>query len=227
LDDEGYDADAVTYEDKSSQLKSLANPLLRRVHEHSERPDALKALTTKLEAAAGFARAIRDKTQSALDAQEEAIFTTVEIDVLDKLISETKEWSTKMVAEQEQLALSAPPVLTIRLLVDKMSALEREVNYLMNKAKIWRPTKKVNETKNESKITKDNTTNSEAKDESLPKEVVIETENSEEPVPSKDNIEEPKIVAEEETTTESSSTKTLDSTNEPTGDPDIAGKYFN
>lgn len=90
LDEEGFDADAVTYEDKLSQLKSLTGPLLRRVREHEERPDAIKALTAKLDAAAGFAKAIRDKTKEALDAAEETIFTPVEIDVLDKLITETK-----------------------------------------------------------------------------------------------------------------------------------------
>lgn len=90
LEEDGFNADAATYEEKLAQVKSLTGPLLRRVREHEERPEAVKALAAKLDAAAKFAKAIREKTKEATDAGEETIFTTVEIDVLDKLISETK-----------------------------------------------------------------------------------------------------------------------------------------
>lgn len=90
MEEDGFNADAATYEDKLAQLKSLTGPLIRRVREHEERPEAVKALTVKLDAAVKFAKAIREKTKEATDAGDETIFTTVEIDVLDKLISETK-----------------------------------------------------------------------------------------------------------------------------------------
>lgn len=87
-----------------------------------------------------------------------------------------------MEADQKALALSANPVLTIRTIVDKLSAIDREVNYLMNKAKIWKPTRKANETKTEPEK-KNNETVSEAKKEET---VKTEEEKKAEPV-----VEEP------------------------------------
>lgn len=81
-----------------------------------------------------------------------------------------------MEADQKALPLSTNPVLTIRSIVDKLSAIDREVNYLMNKAKIWKPTRKANETKTEP-AKKNNETVSEAK-----KEEPAKTEEKQEPV---------------------------------------------
>lgn len=44
--------------------------------------------------------------------------------------------------EQSKLPLSSPPKLTIKGITEKMAALDREVKYLVNKAKLWRPKQK-------------------------------------------------------------------------------------
>lgn len=46
-----------------------------------------------------------------------------------------------MEEEQSKLPLSATPKLTIKSITDKMAALDREVKYLVNKAKYWKPKK--------------------------------------------------------------------------------------
>lgn len=44
LEDEGWSADAVTYETKLSELKALTKPVWKRVSEAKERPEAISAM---------------------------------------------------------------------------------------------------------------------------------------------------------------------------------------
>lgn len=44
LEDEGWSADADTYETKLSELKALTKPAWKRVSEAKERPEAISAL---------------------------------------------------------------------------------------------------------------------------------------------------------------------------------------
>lgn len=53
----------------------------------------------------------------------------------------------KKVKEQAAIPLSENPKLTIKSIVEKMATLDREVKYLINKAKNWRPPKKAKEDK--------------------------------------------------------------------------------
>lgn len=133
LYEDGSEADAQAYEDKLSELKQLTRPLFRRVWEHQERPTALKSLAEILEMSSKFLDGAKNGTE---------IFTTVEIETLEKVIKETKEWKQKMEEDQAQLKLSETPKLTVKSITDKISLLDREVKYLINKAKIWKPKKK-------------------------------------------------------------------------------------
>lgn len=69
-----------------------------------------------------------------------------------------QEWKKNMEEEQAKTPLSVSPKLTIKSITEKMAALDREVKYLVNKAKFWKP-KKVekkasNETKEEIRVNK-------------------------------------------------------------------------
>ncbi|KAL0266755.1 UNVERIFIED_CONTAM: hypothetical protein PYX00_009209 [Menopon gallinae] len=139
--DEEFNAEANTYEEKLTHVKSLTGPLYRRVKEHEERPEALAALTSILNGSTFFLNNIRSSMKEAADAGNETSFNSKEVDDLEKLIKETKEWQVKMEEEQSKLPLSVTPKLTIKSIGDKMAALDREVKYLVNKAKYWKPRK--------------------------------------------------------------------------------------
>lgn len=137
LYDEGSDADAATYEAKLNELKTLTGPLYRRVKEHMERPEALAALHSMINGSSNFLANARNMTTDSPDG----LFTQVELDTLERVINETQEWKTRMEEEQSSLPASSAPKLTVKSITEKMAMLDREVKYLVNKAKIWRPKK--------------------------------------------------------------------------------------
>lgn len=139
LYDEGSEADADTYEKKLDELHELTRDLFSRVWEHKERPEALKALHSMLNHSSHFLISAKNLTKSA--NPEKDVFTDVEISTLEKLINDTTEWRDKAVKEQKELKPNEPIKLTVKMLMDKMAALDREVKYLVNKIKMWRPKK--------------------------------------------------------------------------------------
>jgi hypoxia up-regulated 1 len=146
LYEDGSDADADTYEKKLETLRTLTNDLFSRVWEHNERPEALNALTLSLNHSSHFLTTAKNLTKTT--NPEKDVFTDVEVESLEKLIKETGEWKEKMIDEQNKLKKFEPIKLTVRSIVDKMGALDREVKYLLNKMKLWRP-KKVDKPKEE------------------------------------------------------------------------------
>uniref|UniRef100_A0A1B0EXV3 Hypoxia up-regulated protein 1 n=1 Tax=Lutzomyia longipalpis TaxID=7200 RepID=A0A1B0EXV3_LUTLO len=137
LYEDGSDADAKTYEDKLKELKKLTNDVYGRHWEHTERPEALKALAGMLEGSQKFLKTAKNLTKDF--NVEKDVFTAVEIETLEKAITETEEWRNVEVKEQEKLKKSEPVRLTVKLIMEKMSLLDREVKYLVNKLKIWKP----------------------------------------------------------------------------------------
>ncbi|XP_067011480.2 hypoxia up-regulated protein 1 isoform X2 [Anabrus simplex] len=137
LDEEGFEADADTYEAKLLALKTLTKPLFRRVKEHQERPEMLSHLNMVLNASTHFLASARNMTTEAADG----LFTPVELETLEKVLRETEEWKAKMEEEQAAQKLSENPKLTVKAILEKTAQLDREVKYLVNKAKIWKPKK--------------------------------------------------------------------------------------
>ncbi|XP_044743418.1 hypoxia up-regulated protein 1 [Chrysoperla carnea] len=136
LYEDGSDADSETYNKKLSEVQELTFRLFSRVYEHKERPEALAALKQMLNGSEHFLASAKNLTAGK---SENEVFTEVEINNLEKIITETTEWRNKMVEEQDKLKKSDPILLTVRALSEKMAALDREVKYLVNKLKIWRP----------------------------------------------------------------------------------------
>ncbi|KRT86621.1 hypothetical protein AMK59_636 [Oryctes borbonicus] len=149
LYDDGIDADANTYEEKLSELSMLSRELYYRVFEHKERPEALNALHNMLNGSKNFLESARNLTKS--NNPEKDIFTDVEIETLDNIIRETETWRDKEIEEQNKIKKHEPVKLTVKMISEKMAALDREVKYLVNKIKLWKP-KKSEKPKEEKKV---------------------------------------------------------------------------
>ncbi|XP_006815044.2 hypoxia up-regulated protein 1-like, partial [Saccoglossus kowalevskii] len=137
LYEDGYDADAKVFKEKYKELKKLFKELFFRVKEHQERPQLIKRLKESLNASTHFIKVAKNLTSSGLDDT----FTEVEMETLEKLINETEEWKTTKVAEQKNTPKSEKPTLLTEDIKEKISALDREVMYLLNKAKREKPKK--------------------------------------------------------------------------------------
>lgn len=170
LYDDGADADAATYEKKIAEIHELTDPLYARVWEHHERPEALKVLNQRVNDSTLFLENARNLTKTVNPDKD--VFTEVEIETLNKAIRETVEWRDKQVNEQNKIKKSEPVLLTVKMISEKISSLDREVKYLINKLKIWKP--KISEKEKKEKKEKE-----EKKDEDKSESV---EENSEEPI---------------------------------------------
>lgn len=137
LYEDGENADAETYEKKLKELQEHTSQIYARHWEHNERPDALKALGKMLDGSKGFLGNARNFTKEA--NPEKDVFTPIEIESLDKIITETEEWRDSEVGAQKKLKKFESVRLTVKSVTDKMGNLDREVKYLVNKLKIWRP----------------------------------------------------------------------------------------
>ncbi|XP_037828781.1 hypoxia up-regulated protein 1 [Lucilia sericata] len=125
------------YEKKLDDLKKLTNVFMSRHWEHEERPEALKALDGMIEGAQKFFDTAKNLTKDT--NPEKDVFTQVEIDSLSKVISETVEWKKAETEAQNKLKRYEEVRLTVKHITDKMGLLDREVKYLVNKIKIWKP----------------------------------------------------------------------------------------
>lgn len=150
LYEDGENADAETYEKRLKVLQDKAHEIYARHWEHNERPEALKAMEKQIDGAKGFLQVAKNLTKET--NPEKDIFTTVEIETLQKVIDETSTWSATEQAAQDKLQKYEPVRLTVKSITDRMSLLDREVKYLMSKLKIWQPKvapKKEKKAKNE------------------------------------------------------------------------------
>ncbi|CAH1967066.1 unnamed protein product [Acanthoscelides obtectus] len=139
LYEDGVDADTETYEKKLDELHALTRDLFSRVWEHRERPEAIKSLDTMLNHSSHFLNNAKNLTKK-FNPQKD-VFTEVEIETLHSLIVDTKQWKDKAANEQEKLGKSEPIKLTVKMVMDKIAALDREMKYLVNKLKFWKPRK--------------------------------------------------------------------------------------
>ncbi|XP_022219060.1 hypoxia up-regulated protein 1 [Drosophila obscura] len=131
------DPKAEIYEDKLHELKKLSNVFLARHWEHEERPEATKALKGMLDGAEKFLVTARNLTKDT--NPEKDVYTQVEIDTLAKAIEESSAWLKTETAAQKKLPRNADIRLSVKEITAKMSLLDREVKYLVNKIKIWKP----------------------------------------------------------------------------------------
>ncbi|GFU72242.1 hypoxia up-regulated protein 1 [Trichonephila clavipes] len=166
LEYESDDATTEAFKNKVSDLRKLTKDLFDRVKEHRDRPEALKALSEMLNISQLFMHSARNVSE------EDQIFTEVELKTLENLITETKKWLRESSKEQDALTLSESPKLTVKLLGEKVASLDREVKYLINKARFAQPLRK----KAQEKKTK---TNESAQNATEPETIVAENATDE------------------------------------------------
>uniref|UniRef100_A0A8C1SUE6 Hypoxia up-regulated protein 1 n=1 Tax=Cyprinus carpio TaxID=7962 RepID=A0A8C1SUE6_CYPCA len=133
MDEEGYTAGTKELKEKLSELKKLCKAMFFRVEERKKWPDRLAALDSMLNHSTIFLKSVR------LIPEGDQIFTEVELKTLERVINETMIWKNETIAEQEKLSPTEKPVLLSKDIEAKRSLLDREVNYLLNKAKFAKP----------------------------------------------------------------------------------------
>lgn len=189
------------YETKLKDLKSSTRALYRRVQEMQDRPGAIEALNSIVNHTNYFLGGMKNFTG------EDQPFTQVEYDALEKLITETKEWNKTVNAEQRKTPLTEKPKFTVEDVATKIAALDREMKYLINKVKTFRPkTKpKVKETTNKTETAGNDTKTTTDKRKASKENTKLD----------KDILEEDATVESEEPVTSESSTKTEKSGHDP------------
>ncbi|CAL9686034.1 unnamed protein product [Knipowitschia caucasica] len=133
MDDDGYSATTKELRVKLSELKSLCKNMFFRVEERRKWPERLASLHSMLNTSSFFLRSAR------LIPEDDQIFTEVELNLLEKVINETTTWMNETVAQQDQRSPTERPVLLSKDIESKLALLDREVNYLLNKAKFAKP----------------------------------------------------------------------------------------
>ncbi|KAH9636875.1 hypothetical protein HF086_010656 [Spodoptera exigua] len=141
LYEDGYDAATEMFEAKLATLKDKTSPIFYKHWEHRERPDAISALRSMLNSSREFLKMAKNFTKDA--NPEKDVFTDVEINLLEKKIDETTTWLSTSIKEQKALKKNEDIKLTVESIREKMASLDREMKYLLNKMKIWRPKKPV------------------------------------------------------------------------------------
>uniref|UniRef100_A0A8C6YTV6 Hypoxia up-regulated protein 1 n=1 Tax=Nothoprocta perdicaria TaxID=30464 RepID=A0A8C6YTV6_NOTPE len=133
MEEEGYAAATKELKDKLSELKKLCRNLFFRVEERRKWPERLAALDGLLNHSSIFLKGAR------MIPESDQIFTEVELSTLEKTINETTLWKNETLAEQNKLSPAEKPVLLSKDIELKIAALDREVQYLLNKAKFAKP----------------------------------------------------------------------------------------
>lgn len=82
MEEDGFGAEAEVLDSKFNDLRKIVSPVWERTFEYLERPTRLEALNSALNSSNSFLEKIKNTTL------EDTPFTQVEIDTLDKLISE-------------------------------------------------------------------------------------------------------------------------------------------
>uniref|UniRef100_A0ABM5EQR3 Hypoxia up-regulated protein 1 n=1 Tax=Pogona vitticeps TaxID=103695 RepID=A0ABM5EQR3_9SAUR len=164
IEEEGYAATTKELKEKLSELKKLCRSLFFRVEERRKWPDRLAALESLLNHSTIFLKGAR------MIPEADQIFTEVEISTLEKAINETVLWKNETLAEQNKLSPTVKPVLLAKDIEMKIAALDREVQYLLNKAKFAKPKPKKKENATKTEAGKNTTTSSESEKVIPPKE---------------------------------------------------------
>uniref|UniRef100_T1DBC3 Hypoxia up-regulated protein 1 n=1 Tax=Crotalus horridus TaxID=35024 RepID=T1DBC3_CROHD len=143
MEDEGYAAPTKELKEKLLELRRVCRSLFFRVEERRKWPDRLAALESLLNHSSIFLRGAR------MIPEPDQVFTDIELSTLEKAIKETEVWKNETLAEQNKLPPTAKPVLLSKDIEMKIAGLDREVQYLLNKAKFSKPRKRENATRAE------------------------------------------------------------------------------
>lgn len=137
-DDDEVERTAAVYNAKLKELKSLTDGMYDRHREHRDRPEVVAAFKNALNVSNHFMNKLKDAPA------DEKYLDDDDIDSLETLLTDNQSWLDKKAAEQDKAPMYEKPVFTIKSVADKMAAMDREVKFLVNKAKLNR-TKRLKE----------------------------------------------------------------------------------
>ncbi|NXG49551.1 HYOU1 protein, partial [Psilopogon haemacephalus] len=200
MEEEGYAATTKELKDKLSELKKLCRNLFFRVEERRKWPERLAALESLLNHSTIFLKGAR------MIPETDQIFTEVELSTLEKAINETTIWKNETLAEQSKLAPTEKPVLLSKDVEMKIAALDREVQYLLNKAKFAKPRPKKEKNTTKPDAGKNGTAASEA-ESTIPPTEGRQEDKPEDIGPAKEPPTAEKVTIEDEPRSDAGSTK--------------------
>merc|ERR1711992_329864 len=181
------------FQSKLKILKEMAAPVMARLREHRERPEALDVLKQSLNSSKVFLEKSREmvmppkpkedadevkteekeeeskpeevaddaakedgekeadgekkekkatkekkKSKKKSEIPDEGIFTSKELELLEKKIGEVEKWRDDKLEEQTAMPLSEMPKLTVSMIKSKIQDLDSEVQLLIGKARMIR-----------------------------------------------------------------------------------------
>ncbi|XP_042688030.1 hypoxia up-regulated protein 1 [Centrocercus urophasianus] len=200
MEEEGYAAATKELKDKLAELKKLCRNLFFRVEERRKWPERLAALESLLNHSNIFLKGAR------MIPESDQIFTEVELGTLEKAINETMAWKNETLAEQNKLSPAEKPVLLSKDIELKIAGLDREVQYLLNKAKFAKPKPKKEKNATKTDSGKNATATSESENTIPPTEGKQE-EKPEDISPAKEPPTNEKVVTDDEPGSDSGSKK--------------------
>ncbi|XP_071633112.1 hypoxia up-regulated protein 1 isoform X1 [Temnothorax longispinosus] len=133
LYEDGFTATAEVYEEKLMELQKLTNDVYERVFEYRERPEVMNGMVSLLKGSRLFLENMRNLSQTT------EIITKIEVEMLEKLINETQDYHDTVSKYFEDALLNIQVKYKVRQIANKMELLDREIKYLLNKVKIWKP----------------------------------------------------------------------------------------
>ncbi|XP_046851747.1 hypoxia up-regulated protein 1-like [Xenia sp. Carnegie-2017] len=133
LDDEGWDTTEEVYNLKLNVLKDASKDFYLRISENKNRPEALENLRRSMNLTATFL------SQIAGMKEREDMFTNKDLEDVSKVLNETIEWLYVTEKKQNESKSSDNPVLLVKDITLKTGKLDRELMYLLNKAKYYVP----------------------------------------------------------------------------------------
>jgi len=191
---------AKIYNDKVAELKTMTKEWLTRADEYINRPRYLKELEDHFNHTKHFIAAV--KANHEKQPEDDRTFTDKQIEDLVTKYEETVEWKNTTVAKQEAADPKEEPILTGKKIAEKAKGMDIEVQWMIKKAKTWKPKPPPKEEKDEKKEDKkedeaDEGEEVKAEEETSEETTEESTESEKTEEPASEN--EPKT---EETTTE-------------------------
>ncbi|XP_032689323.1 hypoxia up-regulated protein 1 isoform X2 [Odontomachus brunneus] len=202
LYEDGFAATAEVYEEKLLELQKLTGDVYERVSEHRDRPEVLKAVFLLLDSSKLFLNSMRNLSVTA------DVITPVEVETLEKAINETQDYYDMVTKYFAETPLNEPVKYKVRHISNKMELLDREIKYLINKIKIWKPkqeaainqtdSKTEEATENQEELPLDLTTEADAeKDKSAEEQIISNNEQEQQQeVPIIDEMQESLVIPE-------------------------------
>lgn len=214
LDEEGFDATEEVLKKKLNELKELSTDLRLRIKEVEERPKAIASILQSLNLTSTFV----DSMKNLPDAKE--IYSEKDFTEIEKIYTTTKNWLNTNWKKHNESDHTKKPVFLSKDIVYEQNKLDRELVYLINKAKYYvpKPKPKTNETKADSNSTKSDKGKSKSEDKSKPEDKPKsdddKTEKKSEDKKTEKKNKEEKPKAEEKTASSDKQTKSEEKTEE-------------